>query len=432
MQGDRDAGAPPLPTPPLATPPATSPTLPPTPRRAWPWPWRRTALPGTVVALGVVSLLTDLSADMVVPLLPALVASLGSGPAFLGLLEGVAQATIAALRLLSGWLSDRTRRKPWILLGYGLSAAARPLLALAPTPLFVLALRSADRVGKGLRSSPRDALVADVTPSSLRGAAFGLQRGMDHAGALLGALLAFALLEAGGLSLRAVFAVSVVPGALAVVVLAACVREGSRPQAASRPPAPSSPAPNPAATSPLLRRYLAVVALATLGTFPELLLIQRALDVGVAANHVLLLWAALHITRSALALPLGAASDRLGRRGVLALGHIVAALVLLGFAAAREAWQVWLLFAAHGLHAALTEGAERAMVADLAGAATRGRAFGAFYVVSGLAALGGGTLLGTLYQGAGAGMALSSGAALSAVAAAALWVVARPAPTPPR
>jgi MFS family permease len=371
-------------------------------------------LPRTVFALGLVSFCTDVASEMVLPLLPAFLASLGAGMVGLGLLQGTSDAVLAVLRVASGWLSDRQqRRKPWIVAGYGIAAAARPLMAVAATPLQALGVRAADRVGKGLRSAPRDALLADAVPAELRGAAFGVQRAMDHAGALSGTLLGFLLLWLG-LAEREVFAWAAVPGVLGVLVLVLFVSE------TARPPAPAvetagEPRGNPAALLP----FLAVVFCAAFGAATDLFLIQRALDLGFAAIHAPLLWAVLHIVRSALAAPLGALSDRLGRRRVIAAGCAVQAVVLVLFGLVREpwAWAVWPLFALHGLHAAFTEGAERGFVADLTGAGRRGAVFGVFYAAQGLFALAGAVALGALWDefGATAALLFAGGASLGAM-----------------
>jgi MFS family permease len=377
-------------------------------------------LPRTVIALGVVSLCTDLSSEMIVPLLPAFLGTLGAGPTFLGVLEGVATATASFLRLVSGALADRARRrKPLILLGYGLSSLVRPLIALAQAPLHVLGVRFLDRAGKGLRGSPRDALVADVTPAALRGRAYGVHAAFDHLGALLGPLVAWLLLAQAGWSLRAVFWASAIPAALAIIVLIAFVREQARAQAGAVPRLSILP---PAV--PALRRYLAVIALFSFAGSADLFVVQRAAELGVPLAQLPLLWAMLHAVKSALSSPLGAASDRFGRRPLIAAGFALHAVVFAGFSAAAVAWHAWALFCVYGVCAALIEGAERAYVADLAPQDQRGRAFGAFHFVSGITALPGAIVFGALWEGVGAGVAFGAGAALAALAAAsvALWV----------
>lgn len=377
----------------------------------------------TVVALAAVSFLTDVSSEMIYPLLPLFLAgTLGAGAGVLGLVEGAAESTAALLKLGSGWWSDRRpRRKPLVVLGYALSSAVRPLVALAQGAGHVLLVRLADRVGKGLRTSPRDALIADAVDPAVRGRAFGLHRAADHAGAVVGPLVAFALLAAAPGNLRLVFALSAVPAALAVAVLVAAVREGPR-------PAPARVA--PAAGRPLgrgFRAYLAVVLLFTLGNSSDAFLLLRAADLGVAPALVPVLWAMFHLVKAATSTPGGALSDRLGRRPLILAGWAVYALVYLGFARAEAAWHAWALFAVYGAFYGLTEGTEKALVADLVPADRRGAAFGAYHLAVGLGALPASVLFGLVWERLGAPAAFGLGASLAG-AAAALLLVLVPAP----
>lgn len=349
----------------------------------------RPPLPRLVYVLGAVSFATDLASEMIVPLLPALLATLGGSLLHLGLLQGLSDLVVAALKLQSGRLSDRRRRRrPWMLFGYGLSAMVRPLFAVVATPLQTLLVRIGDRVGKGLRSAPRDALLTAAVPPDQRGHAFGVQRSLDHGGALAGALVASALL-ATGCPLRTVFAASLVPGLAAVLLIALAVRDIEAPPS-------TAPAPAPAMRPQGLVAALGVVALSTIAGAVDLFALALAERLGMALPMLPLLWAVLHTSRSLLAAPMGKASDRLGRKRVLAFGLTGQALVLLGFAAARDAVWCWPLFLLLGLHAAFTEGAERGLVADLTGQHRRGAAFGVFHAVQGLAACGGAMLLGAL------------------------------------
>ncbi len=374
------------------------------------------ALPRAVKALGVVSLLTDASSEMIYPLLPAFLIALGSGPAFLGLVEGLAEATAAGLKVLSGWLSDRARRrKPLIVAGYGLSTVARPLLALAAAPWHVLAVRLADRTGKGTRGAPRDALIAEVTSAADRGRAFGFHRAMDHAGAFVGPLLASAALAMGA-GMRTVFALAAIPGALCLLVLVFGVREDQ--EAVPRPEA----TPDEETTSSSFRRYLAVLAVFTLGNSTDAFLLLRAQQVGVSLTALPLLWAFHHAVKSLTSTWGGGLSDRLGRRKTIALGWGVYAIAYLGFAWASTPLHAWLLFGFYSLFFALTEGPERALVADLA-ARARGRAFGLYHALTGAMLLPASLLTGAIWQRWGALAALGTGAGLAAVAAAALLVL---------
>ena len=401
----------------------------PPPRRSLPLDGagpRSRRLGGTVVALSVVSLLTDLSSEIIYPLLPLFLTSvLGASAATLGLIEGAAETTAALLRLASGWWSDRVRRrKPLVLAGYVLSGLARPLVALATGAGQVLAVRLADRVGKGIRGAPRDALIADAVHPALRGRAFGVHRAADHLGAVLGPLVAFALLQGAGLPLRTVFLVAAIPGVAAVLVLWLGVRE--RPREA----APAAEAELPRDASATLggpfRRYLAVLVVFTLGNASDAFLLLRAADLGVATASVPLLWALLHVVKSASSALGGGLSDRLGRRPLIVGGWLVYALVYLLFARATAAWQAWALFALYGTYFGLTEGVEKALVADLAPAARRGTAFGWYNLAVGVAALPASALFGLVWDRRGPAAAFHLGAGLALAAAVGLLALVPP------
>ncbi len=360
---------------------------------------------------------------MIYPLLPVfLTTTLGAGAATLGAIEGAAETTAALLKLASGWWSDRVpRRKPLVVLGYGIASAARPLVALAGSAGQVLAVRLADRVGKGVRSSPRDALLAAAVPAAERGRAFGFHRAADHLGAVLGPLAAFALLRGAGADVRTVFALAAVPAALAMAALVFGVREAApgAPAAgnvAPLPPPGPGPLDAPARAGRPLAALVAAVTLFTLGNSADAFLILRAADLGVPVALVPLLWALLHVVKSASSTPGGALSDRVGRRPLIAAGWLVYAAVYLGFAAADAAWQAWALFAAYGAVFGLTEGAEKALVADLAPAGRRGAAFGWYHGAVGAAALPASLLFGAVWERYGAPAAFRLGAALAAAA----------------
>jgi MFS family permease len=370
----------------------------------------RSRLPGAVVALGWVSFCTDASSEMIVPLLPAFVGALGGGPAFLGLLEGFANAVVALLKGASGLWSDRGRRKPFVFAGYGLSSIVRPLMALAGSPAAVLAVRVADRVGKGLRSAPRDALIAQSSAPEERGRAYGLQRAMDHAGAVTGPLFALLLLGLG-CTYPTVFALAAVPAAAAMLVLFFAVREPMD-RASPAPTTATAPQPRPAGWRP----FLAVVALTSLGPALDLQLVFRAEELGIDKKLAPILWVLMHTVRSSLSTPLGGLSDRLGRRRVIAGGLLAQFAVLAAFGIAQTSWLVWLLFALHGLHAAFTEGAERGLVTDYVGKRKSGSAFGLYYLVNGLAVLPLSVGFGEVYTHWGAPLAFTSAAACSLLA----------------
>jgi MFS family permease len=380
----------------------------------------------TVRSLGLVSLLTDASSEMIYPLLPAfLTGTLRAGPAFLGVVEGLAETAAAVLKVVSGSLSDRLRRrKPLVVAGYTLSSFVRPLVALATLPAHVLAVRVLDRVGKGVRGAPRDALVAEVTPGEDRGRAFGFQRAMDHAGAIVGPLLASAAMAATG-DLRLVFALAAVPAVLALASLVLGVREEPRPPA---PPTAGATARRSGPLEPGLVRYLGVLAVFTLGNSSDAFLLLRAQETGVALAAIPALWALHHLVKAGATTWGGALSDRVGRRQAILGGWGVYALAYAGFAVAGSPLSIVVLFAFYGLFHALTEGAERALVADLAGEATRGRAFGLFHATTGATLLPASLITGVLWQRFGATVALGAGAVLAALAALGLLALV---PAPP-
>src|SRR5689334_1328315 len=284
-----------------------------------------------VYALAAVSFFTDVSSEMIYPLLPFFLTTvLGANPGFIGVIEGAAESTAALLKLVSGWWSDRIRRrKPLIVAGYTLASAMRPLVAIAQTATQVLLIRVSDRVGKGIRNSPRDALIADSVHPSMRGRAFGLRSAADNAGALLGPLIAFVLLEWGGLTLRNVFWLSAIPGAVAIAVAVFGVRE-----VAHRGP--------PAAKKTELRggmgrrfwTFLVIIGLFTLGNSTDAFLLLRAKDLGVPVALAPILWAVLNLVKSVCNVPGGALSDRVGRRPVLIAGWTVYAVIYFLFARA--------------------------------------------------------------------------------------------------
>lgn len=383
----------------------------------------RARLHRNVVALGLVSLLTDFSSEMIYPLLPVfLTTTLGAGPAALGVIEGVAETTASLLKLFSGVWADRTgRKKPLVVSGYGLSAAMRPLVGLATSWGHVLAVRFSDRIGKGVRTSPRDALIAASVPAEDRGRAFGLQRAMDHLGAVIGPLAAFLLLAGAGLSLRTVFFLSAIPGAAAVAALLFLVRE---PEGPARPQARVMF--GDGGLSPAYRRYLLIVGIFTLGNASDAFLILRAVEEGIPAAYVPLLWGAFHVVKSSFSIPAGILSDRWGRRKVVVAGWLV-------YAATYAAWglatgPVWMvgLFLVYGLYAAATEGVERALVADFVPSERRGTAYGWFHLVVGISALPASVLFGVLYKWQGAPAAFGASASLAIIASAFLLSLKNP------
>ena len=373
-----------------------------------------------VVALGVVSLLTDASTEMVTPLLPLfLTAVLGAGPAFLGLVEGAAESAASLLRLLAGWWSDRLgRRKGLTLVGYALSSATRPILALAAAPWHVLAVRLVDRVGKGIRGAPRDALLAAAAGAGQRGLVFGFHRSMDHAGAVLGPVLATVLLGVLAADLRTVFWLATIPALASVTVLALAVREEPGGPAGTIPE-PAGP-PGPLTSDARLPRFLLLVVLFTLGNSSDAFLLLKAQQTGVPVALLPILWAALHVVKALASVPGGVLSDRWGRGRVLASGWLLYAAVYAGFAFVSSTAAMWALTLTYGLYFGLTEGVERALIADLAHPARRATAYGWYHLAIGVAALPSSLLMGTLWQAFGPGVAFATGAAFALLAAALL------------
>lgn len=382
----------------------------------------RMRLPRTVIALGAVSLLTDLSSEMIYPLLPVFLSTvLGAGPLAIGAIEGAAESVAALLKLASGWWSDRLpRRKPLVVFGYGIASLVRPLVGLAQGVGQVLAIRLLDRVGKGIRGAPRDALIADAVDPSQRGRAYGFHRAADHTGAVAGPILAYALLTWGGISLRTVFLLAAIPAAAAMITLLLGVRESARDVAKGKTPS--------LGRSGLERKfwaYLAVLLVFTLGNSTDALLILRANELGVPIALIPILWAVLHVVKAISSTPGGVLSDRVGRRPLIIGGWLVYAAVYLGFAFASATWHAWALFIAYGLYFGMTEGVEKALVADLVPANVRGAAFGWYNLTIGLAALPASLIFGGLWQLYGATTAFVAGASLALLAAVGLSFVTR-------
>jgi len=379
-------------------------------------------LPRTVWLLGLVSLFNDTTSELVYPLVPLFLASvLMAGPKALGLIEGVAEATASLLKLFSGVLMDqRGHAKGWVAGGYGLAALSRPLFYLASSWPMVLALRFADRAGKGLRTSPRDALLAGAVDESRRGLAFGLHRAMDNAGAVIGPLLA-AWLLARGMPIKDVFLWSIVPGII-TVALALGVKEPPVVPATMRPVFSWKMEGFP----PTFKRYLLVLALFTLGNSSNMFLLLRAKELGLPDYQVPLLWALVSGVAMVFSTPLSALSDRIGRVRLILAGWAVYGLFyfLLGING-FHALLLWPLFAFYGLFLAATEGAEKALVADLAPRDKLGTAYGWFNLTAGVMLLPASLMFGWLWQSVAveAAFAFSAGCALAAALLLKFWVM---------
>jgi len=384
----------------------------------------RPRLGRNVIALGAVSFLTDVSSEMIYPLLPVfLTAVLGADAAFVGAIEGAAETTAALLKLASGWWSDRVRRrKPLVVIGYGIASIARPLVAIAQSATQVLAIRVSDRVGKGIRNAPRDALIAESVDPSIRGRAFGFHRAMDNAGGILGPLIAFTVLTWHVAELRTVFWLAGIPAVLSVMVLLLFVRDVPRAESAAAAGTGLD------LTRPMGARFwqvMGVIFLFTLGNSTDAFLLLRANQLGVPVALAPILWAALHVVKTASNVPGGVLSDRIGRRPTLIAGWLLYAAVYFGFARATSAWQAWALFAVYGLFFGLTEGSERALVADMVSLERRGTAFGWYNLAIGLGALPASLLFGFVWDRAGAPTAFVMGASLALVAAIGMTLVGR-------
>jgi MFS family permease len=385
----------------------------------------RPGLGRNVIALGVVSFLTDVSSEMIYPLLPVfLTAVLGADAAFVGAIEGAAETTAALLKLASGWWSDRVRRrKPLVVIGYAIASVARPLVAIAQSATQVLAIRVSDRVGKGIRNAPRDALIAESVDPSIRGRAFGFHRAMDNAGGVLGPLIAFAVLTWHFAELRTVFWLAAIPAVLSVIVLVAYVRDVPRATVEATPGAKGLDL-----TQPMGARFwkvLGVIFLFTLGNSTDAFLLLRANQLGVPVALAPILWAALHVVKTASNVPGGVLSDRIGRRPTLIAGWLLYAIVYFGFARATAAWQAWALFAVYGVFFGLTEGSERALVADMVSLDRRGTAFGWYNLAIGLGALPASLLFGFVWDTAGASTAFVMGASLALAASVGMTLVGK-------
>ncbi len=382
-----------------------------------------TGLRANVLILGVVSLLNDAASEMIYPLLPIFLTTvLHAGPMALGVIEGIAESTAAFLKLASGFLSDRVhRRKGWVVGGYILSNAARPLIGLSSTWIGVLTLRFMDRVGKGIRTSPRDALIAESTPAEYHGKAFGFHRAADHTGAVVGPLLATVLLATFITDLRLVFLLSLIPGFLAVAFLVMGIQEAATDRIRSLPQEPLNIRQTWQQMPLRLRQLVFIIFLFTLGNSSDAFLLLKAQHLGVPVTLIPMLWVVLHLVKVASSLPGGIASDRWGRKGIIVTGWVIYALTYGGFILADSSWQVWFLFAVYGLYFGFTEGVEKAFIADLAPAHLRGSAYGLYHLMIGIGALPASLLFGWIWQEFGDAAAFGMGASLALIASFLLW-----------
>lgn len=379
------------------------------------------ALPRTVWLIGLISLVNDSASEMLYPLMPLYLASvLMAGPKALGIIEGIAEATSSIFKLVSGVIVDRTKKaKPWIVLGYTLAGIGRPLIAIANSWLWVLAIRFTDRMGKGLRSSPRDALLAETVSENQRGVTFGLHRSMDNAGAVIGPLLA-ALFLSMGVPLKDIFLWAIVP-AVITVTLALCIKE---PQREANPQA-SKFSWSLKGMPDQFKRYLVVAGIFALANSSDMFLLLRAREAGVPQEQIPLLWAAISLITTLFGTPLSALSDRFGRKLFILIAWIAFAFfyICMGLPG-LTIYQIFALFGIYGLFKAATEGVEKALVADMAPKGLAGTAFGWFNLITGLMLFPASFIFGWIYESVApiCAFMFSGSCALVAFVLMAFWV----------
>ena len=403
--------------------------------------WRRyRRLPRNVFAISLVSLLNDVSSEIIYPLLPVFLSiTLGVSPKILGTIEGAAESASSLIKLFAGHFSDRAgKRKGLVVVGYALSSLMRPLLAFATSWYQVLGIRLTDRVGKGIRSAPRDAMIADAVRVEERGLAFGFHRAMDHSGAVIGPLIGYALVvllasdqnapTAG--DFQKIFLLASIPALAAVLVVAFLVRESPKLKGSRAPRPEEAPAPpvrlSLSGFDGNFKRFLPILALFTLSNSSDFFLILRARDAGVSGASILLLWAALHVTKVVSSIFGGDLSDRLGRRRLIVSGWILYAAVYAGFAFVSNPISVWVLFLIYGIYFGLAEGAEKALVADLVRPEQRGTAYGLYNLAFGITVFPASLLMGAVWEWRGPQTAFLVSAGLGATAALLLLLLVKP------
>jgi len=384
-----------------------------------------------VYVLGAVSLFNDFSSEMIYPLIPLFVKSvLGLGPAFLGILEGIAESTSSILKLFAGYFSDKIKkRKPFAVGGYAISNLLRPLIGLTRSWGVLLFLRFSDRVGKGIRTSPRDAMIADYSPIERRGFAFGFQRGMDHTGAVLGSITASLLLYFFTIELKTIFLLSVIPGIIAVLLMIFGVRNIQKRDKIEVPRKYVIPNKTTIGKKEILKfsdfkklgkqfsLYLVVLVIFTLGNSTDAFLLLRASELGFQITVIPLLWAILHISKALFCILGGYISDKIGRKAMILSGWFVYFLTYLGFAYFNEYYLIYLLFIIYGLYFGLTEGVEKALVADIVPKENIGTAFGFYNLSLGIATLPASVIFGLIWKTYSFRAAFLTGAIISIISA---------------
>jgi MFS family permease len=367
-----------------------------------------------ILIMGLVSLFTDLSGQMIIPILPLYLTTILHVPmGTLGIIEGIAESTASILKLFSGWLTDRTgRRKHFLIVGYGMSNLIKPFFGISSTWTQVLLIRFVDRIGKGIRVSPRDALIADSTTAEERGRAFGFRRAMDALGAALGPLCAFGILAAYPEHYRLVFMLSLIPGAIAVILLIIFLREQGM---SGRKQEREIPKIIFKSMNKKFVWFTVVMTIFTIGNFSDAFLALRAQDVGMKLSWIPIAFFAFNLTSSFLSMPLGILSDRIGRRPVIIAGIFIFALIYMGFGFANNVSWIWILFVAYGFYTAFTEGIQKAYIADLVPAGQRGKAMGTYNAVTGIAVLPASVLAGFMWQAFGPTLAFGISSVIAIV-----------------
>jgi MFS family permease len=387
-------------------------------------------LPRAVWLLGWVSLATDAATESIYPLLPFFLTSvLGAGAVSLGVIEGAAEAVNSLLKILSGRQADKSRTKrPLVLLGYGVSSAAKPFIALVTQPIQVFVVRILDRLGKGVRSSPRDAMLASWATPGTRGRVYGVHQAMDNLGAVIGPVLATLFLLAYPGRYRTLFALTIIPGAISVLLILLIPERRDddvrlKPDAAEpRRESVASGFSRTDALPPRFTRFMIILTIFALGNSTDAFLLLRLTDAAGSAKFVPLMWAGIHVVKSAVSFVGGGWSDRIGRRAVISIGWIVYAIVYAGFALSTTLTALLSWFIVYGFYFGFAEGTEKALVADLAPASRRGTAFGIYNAIVGLGALLASVVFGVLWTSFGATVAFGTGAALAFIATALLFV----------
>jgi len=402
--------------------------------------WRRyRALPRNVFAISLVSLLNDASSEIIYPLLPIfLFSTLGASARAIGIIEGSAESISSLLKLFAGYLSDRLgKRKLFVVSGYTLATLVRPFLAFATSWPQVLAIRAADRVGKGFRTSPRDAMIADAVEVEQRGIAFGFHRAMDHGGAVIGPLIGYLLVfllvanrdTPTSNEFTNIFLLASLPAFAAVIVAIFFMRESPLGKARVLNPTVEVPKLSLRGFDGNFKRFLLILALFTLSNSSDSFLILRARTAGVSIATIPLLWAALHGSKVISSLLGGDLSDRLGRRRLIVSGWILYAAVYAGFAFATQKSSVWILFIIYGIYFGLAEGAEKALVADLVPPEKRGTAYGLYNLAFGITVFPASLMMGIVWDRWGPTTAFLVSAAFGATAAVLLLMFVRPHPS---